>query len=65
VSILLVALLMACLFGLHQRSLATQAGANSTAQASTAGSLAMTPPGVTAPVKIPAGEPRVVMRSAQ
>ena len=59
-SVLLVALLVAGFYALHQRSLAAPAGVSASACTSTAGSLGMTPPGVTLPVKIPAGEPRVV-----
>ena len=59
VSIVLVALLIAGFFILRQHAQATPTGASSTACTSTA-TAGMVPPGVTLPVTIPAGEPRVV-----
>lgn len=60
VSLLLVALLIASFVVLRLRQPATAAGAPSVACPASAATLSMAPPGVTLPVKIPAGEPRVV-----
>lgn len=64
VGILLVALLIAGLLIVRQRQLATQASASASLCAPTTNApsviVGMAPPGVTLPITIPAGEPRVV-----
>jgi hypothetical protein len=62
--ILLVALLVAGLLIWRQQQLAAQARVTAatcaTSASATANNLVMLPPGVTLPIKIPAGEPRIV-----
>lgn len=58
--ILVVALLIVSLFILRQQRLAATTSVPAEACAPSATSVSMVPPGVTLPVKIPAGEPRVV-----
>ncbi len=60
VGVILVALLIAGLLIVRQRQLASQASASAAHCAVNASTVSMAPPGVTLPVKIPAGEPRVV-----